>query len=488
MQAKRVSSEKKAVEAYLSSHKIQDVMNNVVNQTLRERPADPMLMLSDLLREKSPSASDILQVRAHQIYDHEFRKSISVTVTTRLGSFSTDLIRGHLNKSISPEVVEEEGKEGSPVAVVEEDNEVDALVDVLNGSVASSLVGVGCGEDVDLVLQDTFTEHTSALASEASFALSAAISLSAAKSQNMPLCKFISAKSESESMSFPVPGVTVLKASDKGLWKSICVLPVGASSFKGAIETALAVKNRIEALPDLDSGMGLEEACRLVWEEGVVELKLEAEVKLGLTLDLDRLASCTDSGEEEEKSEELEDTDDVNTRGKTTGCQYRLDDATTLNGNDLIEMLSELINEKFAGHIACIVNPFDLSDVESYKLFHAAVGETVSLLSSAIVTDSEDKASQGGVVLQLSKAKNISELIEKRLLALADGLSTSISMIHESFGSDSILPHVALGLAVGLLFLDPDLNSCQSAINELLRLEAEFHAQALYVGSGFRDT
>lgn len=60
-------SERKLVEDYLKTNDLEDVLNNVVNELVMERPADPYLSLSNVLVDYSKSSRKIVKLTAREV-------------------------------------------------------------------------------------------------------------------------------------------------------------------------------------------------------------------------------------------------------------------------------------------------------------------------------------------------------------------------------------------------------------------------------------
>ena len=494
MESKRTSSEKKAVEAYLASHKVQEALNSAVNATLREKPEDPFLMISDLMLGSSLSANGVIDVVAHKTYTEDMQPNLRVTLSTRFGKASADVVQLGNEVSLDDgatekgEEMEENEEEKAEQDVLEQNPGVDAAVQLVSGSVKSALIGADPvqAEEVDLLLQDLSLQYGSALPPPVSFAISATFSIAAAQIRKIPLCKQFCAMAMGESMALPVPAVTVLKAQQTEVWRSISVLPTGANSFRDAMAIALRIQKRVLACAEMSRGMNLIEACELVWDQGIVALDLQGKVKLGLTLDADRLVIKTDT-EELVKTETKEEMEETVEGVEGQGVQYCLSSELTLSGDEIFDSLNELVTEKLTSNIASITNPFAQSEPEFFKKLQIAVGDSVCVYCTHICEGADEEKYQGGLILRTEDMKTVTELLEKRLVTLGNGLSTAFSMIHESFGDSSILAALSVGTSTGLVFIDTNINACRKIINEFLMLEDELDAQAFYVGGAFRE-
>jgi enolase len=80
--------ERAEVEGYLSTHQLEDSLNNIINKIVREKPLDPFVVMADLLKAKSPAQSGILNVFAREILNSKGIPTVEVDVTTHKGVFS----------------------------------------------------------------------------------------------------------------------------------------------------------------------------------------------------------------------------------------------------------------------------------------------------------------------------------------------------------------------------------------------------------------
>uniref|UniRef100_K3WWU0 phosphopyruvate hydratase n=1 Tax=Globisporangium ultimum (strain ATCC 200006 / CBS 805.95 / DAOM BR144) TaxID=431595 RepID=K3WWU0_GLOUD len=79
--------ERDIVEAYLSEHALEPSLNDVINQVVAERPADPFLVLSTLLYAKATAKRGIFHVEVREILDGNGVPTVVVRLHTGKGVF-----------------------------------------------------------------------------------------------------------------------------------------------------------------------------------------------------------------------------------------------------------------------------------------------------------------------------------------------------------------------------------------------------------------
>ncbi len=66
MAAKQKETQKKLVEKYLEEHKLEATLNEILNNCVKERPADPFVYLATMFKECSSTTAGIISVTGRE--------------------------------------------------------------------------------------------------------------------------------------------------------------------------------------------------------------------------------------------------------------------------------------------------------------------------------------------------------------------------------------------------------------------------------------
>ncbi|CAM9361020.1 unnamed protein product [Chrysoparadoxa australica] len=86
MHEKEASALRQEVESYLQQHSLQSLLNEAVNEVIRERPDNPLIVLSKALVGASKTAHAIKDVKGSQVMTTSGLPAIDVGITTSMAS------------------------------------------------------------------------------------------------------------------------------------------------------------------------------------------------------------------------------------------------------------------------------------------------------------------------------------------------------------------------------------------------------------------
>ena len=89
--SKKDDTQRKLVENYLQEHRLESILNSVINQCVKDRPQDPFVMMATLLKEHSSSKIGILSVIGREVLDCRGVPTVEATVVTQQGSFTASV-------------------------------------------------------------------------------------------------------------------------------------------------------------------------------------------------------------------------------------------------------------------------------------------------------------------------------------------------------------------------------------------------------------
>ncbi|ETV68427.1 hypothetical protein H257_15590 [Aphanomyces astaci] len=235
------AAEKELIEEYLSLHGIENALNVFLNQVVRDRPADPYLVLGGLLQHRATSSKGIFAVSAREIFDANGLPTLLAIVHTSKGRF--------------------EGSTSSHTAAIYDTDDATRCRGKGVRSRDLTLYVQHLLEGVDPCEQTSCDEKIASmedkLGRQACLALSIAICKAGAAHKDVPLFEHIASLADVpiENACVPVPIFSVVQggvhASNKLFLQEITVMPIGCASFQDALrwgaELHLALRHLLDA-------------------------------------------------------------------------------------------------------------------------------------------------------------------------------------------------------------------------------------------------
>ena len=87
MADKQLENERQIIETYMQEHGLETTLNDVVNNIVKTRPADPYVKLGQSLLRSSETANSITAVRATEVLNGHGTPALEVEVETQQGKF-----------------------------------------------------------------------------------------------------------------------------------------------------------------------------------------------------------------------------------------------------------------------------------------------------------------------------------------------------------------------------------------------------------------
>lgn len=330
------------------------------------------------------------------------------------------------------------------------------------------------------------------LGANAILAVSLAVCKAGAAVKKIPLYQHIANVAGNKTLILPVPAFNVINggshAGNKLAMQEFMILPVGASSFKEAMQMGSEVYHHLKAVIKKKYG---QDATNVGDEGGFapniqenkegLELLKTAIEKAGYTgkvvIGMDVAAS--EFFLEKEKKYDLNFKEESN------------DGSQKISGDELIKLYASFV-EEFP--IVSIEDPFDQDDWEHYNKFTALIGEKVQIVGDDLLVTNptrvgkaiKDKACNA-LLLKVNQIGSVTESIEAVKMAKKAGWGVMTS--HRSGETeDTFIADLAVGLATGQIKTGAPCRSERLAkYNQLLRIEEEMGEAAVYAGASFRQ-
>jgi len=484
------------VQQYLDTHKIQSLVEDCINACVKASAPDPCLFMSQHLAAKA-APETITKVHARQIFDSRGNPTVEVDVTTTKSKYTAAVPSG-----ASTGVYEAlELRDGDKAHYMGKG--VSKAVSNVNEIIGPALVGMAPSEqkaiDDKMVQELDGTKNEwgwskSKLGANAILGVSMAVCKAGAASKDMPLYKHIAelAGNPTDKMHMPVPAFNVINggshAGNKLAMQEFMILPVGASSFTEAMKMGSEVYHNLKSVIKKKYG---QDACNVGDEGGFAPNILENKEGLELLVEAIEKAGYTGKvkiGMDVAASEFwLADKKVYDLDFKTEGN----DGSLCMSGDKLFADVYKDFVDNYP--MVSIEDPFDQDDFDAYKAMTTAVGEGCQIVGDDLLVTNPtrvqkaiDEKACNALLLKVNQIGSITEAIEAVNMAKNAGWGVMTS--HRSGETeDSFIADLAVGLKTGQIKTGAPCRSERLAkYNQLLRIEEELGASAMYSGADFR--
>lgn len=368
---------------------------------------------------------------------------------------------------------------------------VTKAVENVNTIIAPALVGKDPTDQKaidDLMIELDGTKNKGKLGANAILAVSMAVSKAGAAEKGVPLYKHIADLAGNGKLVLPVPAFNVINggshAGNKLAMQEFMILPVGASTFAEAMRMGSEVYHNLKTVIKAKYG---QDACNVGDEGGFapniqenkegLELLKEAIEKAGYT---GKIKIGMDVAAAEFYTEDKMYDLDFKTENN--------DGSMKKSGEEMIEMYKEFCSEY---PIVSIEDPFDQDDFENTGLLTGSgvcqvVGDDLLVTNPERVATAIEAKACNALLLKVNQIGSISEAIEAVRMSKKAGWGVMAS--HRSGETeDSYIADLAVGLATGQIKTGAPCRSERlSKYNQLLRIEEELGADAVYAGETYR--
>ena len=368
---------------------------------------------------------------------------------------------------------------------------VTKAVENVNTIIAPALVGKDPTDQKaidDLMIELDGTKNKGKLGANAILAVSMAVSKAGAAEKGVPLYKHIADLAGNGKLVLPVPAFNVINggshAGNKLAMQEFMILPVGASTFAEAMRMGSEVYHNLKTVIKAKYG---QDACNVGDEGGFapniqenkegLELLKEAIEKAGYT---GKIKIGMDVAAAEFYTEDKMYDLDFKTENN--------DGSMKKSGEEMIEMYKEFCSEY---PIVSIEDPFDQDDFENTGILTGSgvcqvVGDDLLVTNPERVATAIEAKACNALLLKVNQIGSISEAIEAVRMSKKAGWGVMAS--HRSGETeDSYIADLAVGLATGQIKTGAPCRSERlSKYNQLLRIEEELGADAVYAGETYR--
>lgn len=372
-------------------------------------------------------------------------------------------------------------------------------VENVNSIIAGQLVGKDATQQstLDKLMVETMDGSKnewgwckSKLGANAILAVSMALCRAGAAHKKMPLFKYIAelAGKESNKLVMPCPAFNVINggshAGNKLPMQEFMILPVGATSFKHALQIGAEVYHHLKNVIKSKYGM---DATNVGDEGGFAPNILDNFEALNVLMDAIKAAGHTgkvkigmDVAASEFYKNEVYDLD-----FKTPDSNKKV------SGDELAKIYVEFC-EKYP--MVSIEDPFDQDDWASYQKFNAQMGSKIQIVGDDLlvtnptrITKALSEKACNALLLKVNQIGSVTEAIEACQMAQKNHWGVMVS--HRSGETeDTFIADLVVGLGTGQIKTGAPCRSERLAkYNQLMRIEEELGDACIFAGEKFRN-
>ena len=315
-----------------------------------------------------------------------------------------------------------------------------------------------------------------------------AVAKAGAAEKDVPLYQHIADLAGNGKLVLPVPAFNVINggshAGNKLAMQEFMILPVGASSFKEAMQMGSEVYHNLKSVIKKKYG---QDACNVGDEGGFAPNIQDNKEGLDLLVEAIEKAGYTGKmkiGMDVAASEFLTEDKCYDLDFKTEGN----DGSMKKTGAEMIDLYQEFISEY---PMISIEDPFDQDDAENTAALTAKnncqiVGDDLLVTNPKRVQAAIDGKWCNALLLKVNQIGTISESIEAVGMSKKAGWGVMAS--HRSGETeDSFIADLAVGLSTGQIKTGAPCRSERLAkYNQLLRIEEELGDKAVYAGASYK--
>ncbi|KAH7723062.1 enolase [Aphelenchoides avenae] len=429
----------------------------------------------------------IVKIHAREIYDSRGNPTVEVDLTTDKGVFRAAVPSG-ASTGIH-EALELRDKD----AAVHHGKGVQKAVANINDKLGPALIAKNLSV-TDQVAVDKFmleldgTENKSNLGANAILGVSLAVCKAGAVHKGLPLYKYIAELAGTSKVVLPVPAFNVINggshAGNNLAMQEFMVLPVGAKTFREAMRMGSEIYHHLKS--EIKKRYGLDATS--VGDEGgfapnigdakeVLELLRLSIEKAGYT---GKVSIAMDVAASEFYKNGKYDLDFKNPKS---------DESKWISGDQLGDLYKQMVD----GYpVVSIEDAFDQDDWENWCKFQAStsiqlVGDDLTVTNPKRIKTAIEKKACNCLLLKVNQIGSVTESIEAAKLSRANGWGVMVS--HRSGETeDTFIADLVVGLATGQIKTGAPCRSERLAkYNQILRIEEELGADAVYAGEKFRN-
>lgn len=431
--------------------------------------------------------STVTKVNARQIYDSRGNPTVEVEVTTQKGTYRAAVPSGASTGIYEALEMRDGDKSVHHGKGVE--NALGHIRNTLGPALIKSGISVTKQNEIDnLMLQLDGTENKSKFGANAILGVSLAVCKAGAEDKGVPLYRHLADLAGNAKVIVPVPAFNVINggshAGNKLAMQEFMILPTGAKNFKEAMRMGTEIYHHLKAVIKKKYG---QDACN-VGDEGGFAPNIQ-DNKEGLDLLIQAIDKAGYTGK-------IKIGMDV---AASEFCknqtQYDLDFKNP-NSNQSDWLSSDKLGDLYRSFvrdypIVSIEDAFDQDDWNAWTKLNAdigiqIVGDDLTVTNPKRIQTAIDKKACNCLLLKVNQIGTVSESIEACKMSQKAGWGVMVS--HRSGETeDTFIADLVVGLCTGQIKTGAPCRSERTAkYNQIMRIEEELGAAAVYAGENFQ--
>lgn len=431
-------------------------------------------------------SSTITRIHARQIFDSRGNPTVEVDLTTAKGTFRAAVPSGastgiHEALELRDEVKADYHGKGVSKAIAN-------VNDVIGPAIVAKKIDPANQKELDdFMLALDGTENKTKLGANALLGISMAACKAAAAAKGVPLYRHIADLAGNKEVVLPVPAFNIINggshAGNRLAMQEFMILPVGAKTFAEAMKMGSETYHHLKKVIKDKYGT---DACN-VGDEGGFAPNIQSN-KEGLELIMTAIRKSgyegkikigMDCAASEFHKDGLYDLDFKNEASKKEDY---------LTSEKLSELYCEFIKDY---PVVSIEDPHDQDDWEGWanltsKVEIQIVGDDLTVTNPKRIQKAIEGKNCNALLLKVNQIGTITEAIEACKLSQKNGWGVMVS--HRSGETeDTFIADLVVGLCTGQIKTGAPCRSERLAkYNQILRIEEELGAKAVFAGENFR--
>lgn len=416
--------------------------------------------------------SNILKINAMEVLDSRGNPTVKVEVWTELGSYGSAMVPSGASTGSREAIELRDGdkKRYSGKGVLK-------AVDNVNNVIAPKIEGFEVTNQVLIdkkMIELDKTENKSNLGANAILGVSMAVLVAAANELEIPLYQYIGGVNATL---LPVPMLNIINGGEHADntidFQEFMIVPVGAKTFKEAVQTASEIFHKLKHILHSDGQV------TAVGDEGGFAPNLSAEEALQLIV-----KAIEEAGYTTENVKIALDCASSELYDEKNKVYVFKGEGKTRTTDEMITYFQELI-AKYP--IISIEDGFAESDWDGFIKAQKILGESVQLVGDdlfvtnpKITAEGIKKKAANSVLIKVNQIGTITETIQTIQMAQRAGWTAVVS--HRSGETeDTLIADLAVGLNTGQIKTGSMSRSDRIAkYNRLLAIEAELENASQY--------
>jgi len=418
---------------------------------------------------------EIIEIKAREILDSRGNPTVETDVTLACGCKGRAMVpSGASTGQYEAHELRDEEKRYMGQGVYGACNNV-------NNRIADKLIGMDVTRQIDIdriMIEADGTENKTRYGANAMLSVSLACAKAASLALGMPLYRYLGGVNAKR---LPVPMMNILnggKHADNTVdFQEFMIAPVGAESFKEAMEIACELKIELN-VRNLSTGVGDEGgfAPNLATTYEVLDLLVEAIAKAGYNPGVDVQIAMDAAASE--LYDVASDRYIFPGESRMTGKEIRR------NSEEMVQFYEDLVTRY---PIYSIEDGLDENDMNGWKVLTYRLGNRIQLVGDDLFVTNKKRLKNGiedgianSILVKVNQIGTLTEAMDAVETAHKAGYSSVIS--HRSGETeDTFIADLAVAMNCGQIKTGAPARSERTAkYNQLLRIEEELGKNSIY--------